>query len=182
MNVRTLIAILIAILCGVWDASVASWFPAPFDAIRLTLPAAVTLAAFSTSRLRAFAVAIAGGAAYDALVPSTGGFMPIRALIVAFAISILTSKVFTNRTVLSALLIGAAAALADRALLALFEEMQSVIGRGFIPEVRPSLIASAAWTASVVLGFFFAFAAFGRRFLPPVSRVNVLERVPMWKS
>jgi hypothetical protein len=170
MNFRTFIAILVAVACGIWDASVASWFPAPFDAVRLALPAAVALAAFSTSRLRTFAVALAGGAAYDALIPSTGGFMTLRLLAVALTVNLLTSKLFTNRTIASAVVIGSAAALADRILLAAFEGAQAIFGRSIIPEARPSLAASAAWTSLVLLGFFFVFAAFGRRFLPAVSR------------
>ncbi len=182
MNLRTAISILIAILAGVWDACVSTWMPAPFDAIRFVLPFTIVLVAFSSSRIRGPAVALAGGVAFDVLAPSNAGFMTLRIFIVALAVGALTARIFTTRSLAAAATIGVAAALIDRALLIAFETASSAIGRTVIMEARPSLLASTVWTALVVMAFFYAFAAFGRRFLPVLSRVEGAARIPAWKS
>jgi hypothetical protein len=182
MNLRTALAILIAILAGVWDACVSIWLPAPLDAIRFVLPLAVVLVAFSSSKIRGPAVALAGGVAFDVLAPSNAGFMTLRIFIVALAVAALTARIFTTRSFMAAATIGIAAALIDRVLLIAFEMASTAVGRTVIMEARPSLLASTAWTALVVMAFFYAFAAFGKRFLPVVSRFDRTARIPAWKS
>jgi len=182
MKLRTILLVLTAVACGIWDACMTSWFPSPLNAMRLCVPFAVILAAFSSSRAHALAIACLGGMVFDALVPSNAGYLTIRLACISLTIWLLTSRILTNRTLFSASAAAIVASVEDRALLALSEGLFTAMGRAPLHELRPWLPFSIVWNVVLVAGAFYLLASFGRRFLPSVSRIERSGRIPLWKS
>src|SRR3989344_4852113 len=129
MRSRHIITVVLALLAGLFDATVASWFPGNLMAIRLPLPLVPVLAAFSSLE-RAVPAALASGIVLDVLLPSSSGFVTFRYVALALAVAALSRPILTHQ----------------------------------------SFIAEALWLAACITFVFVLFAAFTRRFLPPVSR------------
>lgn len=182
MNIRTIFIILVAIAVGIWDACISSWLPAPLNAIRFILPLTVILSAFSTSRARVMIAAVIAGVTFGLLAPSNAGFVFFRMVCVALVVMFLAARILTNRTLVSAAAIGGIAVVLDRVLLMGFEWLIASTGHAVYYEDRASLIASAIWVAFLMMSFFVLSAAFSRRFLPILSRVDRTSRIPLWKS
>lgn len=166
---RRLITILIAIAFGLWDATVAPWFPGSVSAIKLTLPFVVVLAVFSRQE-RAVMAAIASGVILDIFLPSNAGLVSVRYLLIAVAIYSLRQHILTNRSLIGVSVLGALSVFTNRILLIIIEPVQSMLGRNVIPEEPPVFWAELLWMVFVMVFIFLLFAAFSRRFLPLVSR------------
>ena len=166
---RRAITVLLAFIAGIFDATVAVWLPGELSALRLALPFLTVLAAFSSLE-RAVTAAFVSGVVLDALAPSSAGVVTIRYILVALAVSSLSQTLFTNRSLLGAQALGLFALAFDRALLFIFSFAARRIVPDVIPEIRPSLWVEAVWIAVVMAIVFVLFAAFTRRFLPPLSR------------
>ncbi len=166
---RRIGVVFIAVLAGLWDATIAPWFPAPLDAITCTLPFVVALAAFS-SRERSVMAAIAGGIVLDILLPSNGGLVSIRYVLIALGVVALAQHVFTNRSFFGVSVLGAFSVTADRLLLPLLEALQRLLGRSIIGESSAGFVAECIWMVAVLCTTFLLFIAFSKRFLPLVSR------------
>jgi cell shape-determining protein MreD len=132
--------------------------------------------------MRAIAAAVLSGVTFDMLAPSNAGFLFIRMACVALAVMFLTSRIFTNRTLIAAATIGCLSAVLDRILLIGFEFVSRTVGRTVFIEDHASIVSSIVWTVLTVMTFFFISAAFSRRFLPILSRVERTSRIPLWKS
>lgn len=166
---RRLSVISIAVLAGLWDATISPWFPAPLDGVTWTLPFVVMLALFS-ARERSVTAAIAGGIVLDVFLPSNGGLVSIRYILIALAVMTLSQHVFTNRSFFGISVLGAFSVAADRLLLPVLEAFQRLFGRTIISESSASFVAECLWMVAVLCTVFLLFIAFSKRFLPLVSR------------
>lgn len=165
---RRLIIVAISLAAGIFDASIVSWFSGGWGAFRMSLPLVVLLAAFS-SRERAVTAAVSAGLVLDLFQPSFG-LVAIRYALVALGMHAVAERYVTNRTLLGSLALGLAGVMTDRVALFLITALRGLSQRPFIPETHPLFWMEAGWTACVVGAAFLAFAAFGKRFLPLVTR------------
>jgi hypothetical protein len=176
---RRIVTVIMAVALGIWDACVSTWFPGMLAAITLSLPFVTVLSAFSV-RERAVTAAIASGVILDIFLPSNAGLVSTRFLLVALAVYSLRRHVFTNRSLMGAVALGAFAVLLDRALLFALEALQPLFGRSVIPESAPSFWVEMFWMLMVTGLAFLLFALFTKRFLPLVSRAAERgERSPL---
>ncbi|OGL73771.1 hypothetical protein A3E39_03490 [Candidatus Uhrbacteria bacterium RIFCSPHIGHO2_12_FULL_60_25] len=169
MRSRHIITVVLALLAGLFDATVASWFPGNLMAIRLALPLVTVLAAFSSLE-RAVPAALASGIVLDVLLPSSSGFVTFRYVALALGVAALSRTILTNRSLMGAYALGFVALVIDRVLLFAMNLLTRAFTSSAIPEIRASFIAEALWLAACITFVFVLFAAFTRRFLPPVSR------------
>lgn len=167
---RRIITVALALLAGLFDATVATWFPGNLTAFRLALPFVTVLAAFSSLE-RAVSAALAAGVVLDVLLPSSGGFVTIRYVTLALGVAALSRTLLTNRSLMGAYALGLIALVIDRVLLVIVGTVTRAFAPGAIPEIRASFFAEALWLAACITLIFLLFAAFTRRFLPPVSRM-----------
>lgn len=177
MWLRRFFTVLIAVLFGLWDATIAPWFPGLLATVTFSLPFVTVLATFSREE-RAITAAIASGIMLDIFLPSNAGFVSVRYLIIAMFIFLLQQRLFTNRSLIAVSVLGAIACVSDRLLLLVFTQLQHLLGRTVIPEASSPLLAEVAWIVFVMAITFLLFAAFSKRFLPLVSRTGWSKRTP----
>jgi hypothetical protein len=178
MWIRRIIALFLGIMAGLFDVTVSSWFPGNLTAIRLSLPLVALIAAFSVQE-RSLVAAVGIGFVADTLMPSTG-FVTIRILLIALAVHALAQGLLTNRSLPGVITLGLIALVLDRSLLAIFLFAQRIVGRPPIYELHAALWAEALWMAFVITVVFLLFAAFTRRFLPPLTR-HIGSIVKQWR-
>jgi hypothetical protein len=178
MWLRRIIALFLGIVAGLFDVTVAVWFPGNLTAIRIGLPLVALIAAFSVQE-RSLVAAVGVGIVADTLMPSTD-FVTIRLLIIALAVHALAQRLFTNRSLPGVVALGIIALALDRTLLALYVFAQQVVGRSPILELHAALWAEALWMVFVMTVVFLLFVAFTRRFLPPLTR-NIGSTVKRWR-
>lgn len=167
---RRIITVLLALFAGLFDATLAVWWPSELSAIRLSLPLVTVLAAFSVPE-RALTAALMAGVVSDIFQPSSASLVTLRLVAVALAVGGLSRTLFTNRSLLGALALGLLALGLDRSLAALIVfGLSSVIKAAWLPEVRAAWWAETVWQSVCVSAVFLLFASFTKRFLPPLSR------------
>lgn len=165
---RRILVLIIGLLAGLFDVTVAPWLPGGLSAMRAVLPLVIISAAFSSWE-RCLTVAIAAGLVMDVLQPSFG-LVTLRLLLVASAIRILSQTYLTNRSATGSVALGILGLVVDRILLAMVTLMRDWVGGLFIPEVHPPFLAEAIWMTVCMGGVFVMFAAFTKRFMPLLTR------------
>jgi hypothetical protein len=170
VRIRTLALLFFGgMLAGVWDASIVSWFPSPLSAFRLVLPFAIAFSLFN-SRKAAILFAIVGGCALAVLLPSTGGFIPVRYALCVIIAYELSRHVFADRTLFGVSMLASIAAASDRIMQWGFEAGTRLLsGTAQTPEAGGPILAEILWFATIAVLAFISLAAFTRRFLPTIS-------------
>lgn len=177
MNPRYLLVIILACAAGYWDASVISWFPAPFSAMRLVLALSILLALFSIEYRKSIIAALVGGLIADLILPSQG-YIAIRTVLAVIVIHTLARYVFTNRSLWGICFLGSIAVAVDRILLFVIEHVPRFSGGLRTFESHAPFWMEIIWMCLVCSSAFLFFAAFSRRFHPTLSRMDQMNRLP----
>lgn len=180
MWTRRIVTILLALIAGHWDSTIATWLPGGFEAVQISLPLVLVLAVYSTEE-RAVTAALVSGVVQDVLLPSNSGLVSFRYVIIALLLHALSQNVLTNRSLIGAYAMGSVAVLLDRLLLWGVEGLFRLGGRMVVEEPHTFIFAELLWMTIVMTAVFMGFAAFTRRFLPPISRPEV-GRIPLWRT
>lgn len=180
MWTRRITTVFLALFAGYWDATISPWVPGSLGAVQISLPLVLVFSAYSSEE-RAITAALASGVVLDVFLPSNAGLVSIRYVAIALLIRLLAQNVLTNRSLVSAYAMGAASVLLNRLLLALLEGGSALVGRATIPEPHAGILAELVWMLLCMTGVFLVFAAFTKRFLPPISRTDQY-RIPLWRT
>lgn len=173
--------LLLALVAGIWDVAIATWFPHPLNAITVTLPLTVVLAVFS-KRERALIAAIVGGLVLDLFLPSGAGLVSVRYAFIALALHALARNILTNRSFIGVSTLGLLAVLANRLLFILFGWIERLLKLATIHQSPVALLAEVVWMVFIMTGTFVLFVAFSKRFLPLVSRQQGAQKLTNYVS
>jgi len=173
---RRLLVASLAVLAGLWDACVASWFPGSWAGLQVGLLFTVMLAIFSSPE-RWMIGAIVSGSVASTFLSSNGGLMPLRFFAVGFVISYLSQRLFTNRSLMSVVALSGCATLIDRSVLWLMEHVQIWSGRSLTFESHATLGFAVIWSCIVGATVFFLFVLFSKRFLPLITIGRASKRM-----
>ena len=155
----------IAIIAGIWDASIASWLPLWLQSFQAVLTIIVFTGLFFRFE-QSIIVALIGGGILEIFDPASGGMIPLRYLLIALFIHQLALRIFTNRSIVGVITLSVSAMAIDRMLLFVFEAIANLTGAQPTLEAHASFFAESLCLAGVNVMLFLCIAAFSRRFMP----------------